>query len=76
MFLLSFAAPAKENVPLTNATPVRPIELGPSVKSAKRGLTVASKPCTLVVQRSNKKPTQVSACCSRNEIASTRKRLA
>lgn len=61
VFLLSYvdAAPAKENVPLPKATPVRPVEFGTTVKSAKRGLTVASKPCTLVVQRSNKKPTQV-----------------
>lgn len=55
------AAPAKENMPLPKATPVnvRPVAFGSGVKSATRGLTVASKPCTLVVQRSNKKPTQV-----------------
>lgn len=55
----SVAVPAKENVPLPRVTPVRPVALGSGVRSAKRGLTVASKPCTLVVQRSNKKPTQV-----------------
>eukprot|EP00903_Cladosiphon_okamuranus_P019929 g18316.t1 len=51
--------PAKENAPLSKVTPIRPVGFGSSVKSAKRGLTVASKPCTLVVQRSNKKPTQI-----------------
>lgn len=51
--------PAKENPPLSKVTPVRPVAFGSGVKSAKRGLTVASKPCTLIVQRSNKKPTQI-----------------
>lgn len=46
-------------MPLSKVTPVRPFAFGSGVKSAKRGLTVASKPCTLVVQRSSKKPTQV-----------------
>ncbi|CAM9139938.1 unnamed protein product [Ectocarpus sp. 13 AM-2016] len=66
------SAPARENVPLSKTkasaskarvfapTPVRPVVSGSAAKSSvKRGLTVASKPCTLVVQRSTKKPTQV-----------------
>lgn len=57
---------AKAKTPSSKAnppagTPARPLEavFGSGLKSVKRGLTVASKPCTLVVQRSNKKPTQV-----------------
>ncbi|CAM9360801.1 unnamed protein product [Ectocarpus sp. 12 AP-2014] len=64
------SAPAKEHVPRSKTkasaskvfapTPVRPVASGSAAKSSvKRGLTVASKPCTLVVQRSTKKPTQV-----------------
>ncbi|CAB1106662.1 unnamed protein product [Ectocarpus sp. CCAP 1310/34] len=66
------SAPAKGNVPLSKtkasapkakvfaSTPVRPVDSGSGAKSSvKRGLTVASMPCTLVVQRSTKKPTQV-----------------
>eukprot|EP00752_Nemacystus_decipiens_P010027 g8940.t1 len=52
-------APARENIPFPKVTPGRPVAFGSGVKSAKRGLTVASKPCTLVVQRSSKKPTQI-----------------
>lgn len=56
---------SKANAPA--GTPARPLEavFGSGLKSVKRGLTVASKPCTLVVQRSNKKPTQVGRCSSR-----------
>ncbi|CAM9100043.1 unnamed protein product [Ectocarpus sp. 6 AP-2014] len=66
------SASAKENAPLSKTkafastakvlapTPVRPVPSGSAATSSvKRGLTVASKPCTLVVQRSTKKPTQV-----------------
>lgn len=56
---------SKANAPA--GTPARPLEavFGSGLKSVQRGLTVASKPCTLVVQRSNKKPTQVGRCFSR-----------
>ncbi|CAM9244197.1 unnamed protein product [Scytosiphon promiscuus] len=37
----------------------RPAASGSGIKSTKRGVTVASKPPTLVVQRSTKKPTKV-----------------
>lgn len=78
--LIPYAAPAKEHVPRSKTkasaskakvfspTPVRPVASGSAAKSSvKRGLTVASKPCTLVVQRSTKKPTQVGAIVSRNQ---------
>lgn len=53
-------------------TPARSVAAshGSGMKSARRGTTVASKPCTLVVQPSNKKPTQVGRCFLQNSPVS------
>lgn len=56
--------PSASKAKAPTRTPARPVAFAfgsgmKSAKAVKRGSTVASKPCTLVVQRSNKKPTQV-----------------